>query len=384
MGCISKKDSKLAESNSRELVDRMIDSVAQSTSDNVDLRSCSLVSKNWTQQAQKKQFESISSPNLEAARKLLIMTSASRHILAFIKCLRFQVNSVDIGTGTQELAALSNLLEGLFNLEELDLTVEGCPSGSPVRPDDWQAVQNYALVYTRWHSYVFPLVFAQGLQLSLKNRLQVTKLTLCNWEFEDLQNLVGIIGCTPRFEALILCCCNWKSSVLAPTVVELDLRSIGMLEFSQCGLMFEMLQCFAGPQVEISTLWIESDSHEYLTYILGNKLGLKVKNICLKIDPLHLHIGVLLYDDDSESGEALEDVASLLVSALAIQGSTSELRIGVLSQLKGAVNAVNGLWEKVDEFVRERSCQGVLRVVSRCFNTEEQRLDYVLQLEGVL
>ncbi|KAK6997270.1 hypothetical protein R3P38DRAFT_3220825 [Favolaschia claudopus] len=240
------------------------------------------------------------------------MTSASRHILAFIKCLRFQVNSVDIGTGTQELAALFNLLEGLFNLEELDLTVKGCPSGSPVRPDDWQAVQNYALVYTRWHSYVFPLVFAQGLQLSLKNRL--TKLTFCNWEFEDLQNLVGIIGCTPRFEALILCCCNWKSSVLAPTVVELDLRSIGMLEFSQCGLMFEMLQCFAGAQVEISTLWIESDSHEYLTYILGNKLGLK--------------IGVLLYDDDSESGEALEDVASLLVSALAIQGSTSELRIG--------------------------------------------------------
>ncbi|KAK7025824.1 hypothetical protein R3P38DRAFT_2529900, partial [Favolaschia claudopus] len=213
---------------------------------------------------------------------------------------------------------------------------------------------------------------------------------------------VGIIGCTPRFEALILCCCNWKSSVLAPTVVELDLRSIGMLEFSQCGLMFEMLQCFAGAQVEISTLWIESDSHEYLTYILGNKLGLKVKNICLKIDPsdesvslprlqgvlvypsVHLQIGVLLYDDDSESGEALEDVASLLVSALAIQGSTSELRIGALSQLKGAVNAVNGLWEKVDEFVRERSCQGVLRVVSRCFNTEEQRLDYVLQLEGVL
>ncbi|KAK7014615.1 hypothetical protein R3P38DRAFT_3573346 [Favolaschia claudopus] len=46
-----------------------------------------------------------------------------------------------------------------------------------------------------------------------------------------------------------------------------------------------MLQFFAGARIEITTLLLESDGHEYLTYILGNKLGLTAKNVRLIIHP---------------------------------------------------------------------------------------------------
>ncbi|KAK6975021.1 hypothetical protein R3P38DRAFT_2438051, partial [Favolaschia claudopus] len=61
--------------------------------------------------------------------------------------------------------------------------------------------------------------------------------------------------------------------------------SIGTLELRQCSLTFEMLQFFAGARIEITTLLLESDGHEYLTYILGNKLGLTAKNVRLIIHP---------------------------------------------------------------------------------------------------
>jgi hypothetical protein len=110
----------------QELIDKTIDQlVSEETAgdSNVDLRTCSLVAKRWTSQAQKKGFESVISQTLGTSKKLLALVSASPHIGAYIKFLHLRVDSFDVGNRTGELATLAAIIGYLCRLEALDLSV---------------------------------------------------------------------------------------------------------------------------------------------------------------------------------------------------------------------------------------------------------------------
>jgi hypothetical protein len=63
------------------------------------------------------------------------------------------------------------------------------------------------------------------------------------------------------------------------------LASIDILEICRCCLMLDVLQWVATRLIDTGTLKIESDDDGYLAYILDNKLGLSVANICLALEP---------------------------------------------------------------------------------------------------
>ena len=60
-------------------------------------------------------------------------------------------------------------------------------------------------------------------------------------------------------------------------------RLLRTLEICRCRLMLDVLQWVATRLIDRDTLKIESDDDEYLAYILDNKLGLSVANICLTL-----------------------------------------------------------------------------------------------------
>ncbi|KAF8185057.1 hypothetical protein K438DRAFT_1837331 [Mycena galopus ATCC 62051] len=110
----------------QELIDKAIDQLAEIGRDD-NLRTCSLVVKCWTSQAQKKYFESVHSPMLDTSKRLLTLISASPHTGADVKFLQLQLDFLDVGTYTAspspELVTLPVVIEHLLHLEGLDLSV---------------------------------------------------------------------------------------------------------------------------------------------------------------------------------------------------------------------------------------------------------------------
>ncbi|KAF8158884.1 hypothetical protein K438DRAFT_1860584, partial [Mycena galopus ATCC 62051] len=99
--------------NLQHLQPKAIDQLADSEiGRDDDLRTCSLVVKRWTSQAQKKYFESVHSPMLDTSKRLLTLISASPHTRAHVKFLQLQLDFLDVGTYSH-----------LLHLEGLDLSV---------------------------------------------------------------------------------------------------------------------------------------------------------------------------------------------------------------------------------------------------------------------
>jgi hypothetical protein len=94
----------------QELIDNTIHHLVEdSETSDVNMRTCSLVAKSWTPQAQKEQFQSVYSLTLDTSKKLLALIVGSPHIGAYIKFLTLRVDSFDVGTETRDLAVLPEL-----------------------------------------------------------------------------------------------------------------------------------------------------------------------------------------------------------------------------------------------------------------------------------
>lgn len=116
---------------------------------------------------------------------------------------------------------------------------------------------------------------------------QITKLVLRNWQFTDISSITNIFATTHLRDLTMICCYIKPSGSSASTLplAQPALASIDILEICRCCLMLDVLQWVATRLIDTGTLKIESDDDGYLAYILDNKLGLSVANICLALEP---------------------------------------------------------------------------------------------------
>lgn len=151
----------------QELIHKTIDHLAEALIRD-DLRTCSLVAKHWTSEAQKKQFESVYSLSLDTSKKLLALITESPHIGTYIKSLEFRVDSFDVGTGDAALAVLPEIIKSLPHLEALDLSVVArCGP-----PRDSESLHTYVLSQRSMGSYLFPPVLMSCLQRDIREYTQ--------------------------------------------------------------------------------------------------------------------------------------------------------------------------------------------------------------------
>jgi hypothetical protein len=115
-------------------------------------------------------------------------------------------------------------------------------------------------------------------------RGQITKLALHNWEFPNIGSLTKVIRSAAHLKVLTLTCCSFLSSEgPTPPFERLALKAIDILEFWHSQLMRDTLRWVAEVSLTLTTLKIESDDQQYLTYILDNRLDLSVEKFCLVI-----------------------------------------------------------------------------------------------------
>jgi hypothetical protein len=115
-------------------------------------------------------------------------------------------------------------------------------------------------------------------------RGQITKLALHNWEFPNIDSLTKVIRSAAHLKVLTFTCCSFLSAEgPTPPFERLALKAIDILEFWHSQLMRNTLQWVAEVPLTLTTLKIESDDQQYLTYILDNGLDLSVQKFCLVI-----------------------------------------------------------------------------------------------------
>jgi hypothetical protein len=283
----------------QELIDNTIHHLVEdSETSDVNMRTCSLVAKSWTPQAQKEQFQSVYSLTLDTSKKLLALIVGSPHIGAYIKFLTLRVDSLDVGTETRDLAVLPEITKSLSCLEGLDLSV--VPYNGRLR-NDVELLRAYISPSHRVsgpHSYLCPPALILCLQNANREHPisvctyrshilgpnRITNLVLLNWKFTDISSLISIFTMT-HLKVLTLHSCYLEASGSAPLpITQPVLISIDLLELRHCRLMLDILRWAAAVPMALKTVEIESDDQQYLTYILDNKLRLSVENICLVIN----------------------------------------------------------------------------------------------------
>ncbi|KAJ7903131.1 P-loop containing nucleoside triphosphate hydrolase protein [Mycena leptocephala] len=313
--------------------------------------------KRWTSEAQKKQFESVYSLSLDTSKKLLALITESPHIGTYIKSLEFRVDSFDVGTGDAALAVLPEIIKSLPHLEALDLSVVA------------RSFNGFIFVPTS-----FDVLPAEGYSLGPN---QITKLVLRNWQFTDISSITNIFATTTHLRDLTMICCYIKPSGSSASTLPLAQPALASIDI-----------------LEICTLKIESDDDGYLAYILDNKLGLSVANICLALEPsegtntfsrlqgllvfrsVHLEISIWV-DSRDELKATMQDLGLSLSSIFQPLESKSRLHLDM--QLQFILSEIDeSVWETIDWVIEAGSVASAMKIRSRYLGAEEKRLEYIL------
>ncbi|KAJ7347696.1 hypothetical protein DFH08DRAFT_808477 [Mycena albidolilacea] len=211
-------------------------------------------------------------------------------------------------------------------------------------------------------------------------RGQITKLALHNWEFPNIGSLIKVIGSAAHLKVLTLTCCSFLSSEGPRLPFErLAFKAIDILEFRHSQLMRDTLRWVAEASLTLTTLKIESDNQQYLTYILDNRLadeGSFPRLRGLLVFPLvYLEIGVQTNTGD-DLKVMLQDLSFAVSSAFQSPGSTSQFHLSVWSDAE----EWETIWGTIDEVVKVESVATSMKIQCRYINTEERSLEYVLSV----
>ncbi|KAJ7896550.1 hypothetical protein B0H13DRAFT_1885058 [Mycena leptocephala] len=172
------------------------------------------------------------------------------------------------------------------------------------------------------------------------------------------------------------------------------LASIDTLEICRCRLMLDVLQWVATRLIDIGTLKIESDDDGYLAYILDNKLGLSVANICLALEPSEgtntfsrlqgllvfrsVHLEISIWVDSRDELKATMQELGLSLSSI-FQPLESKSRLHLDMQLQSILSEIDeSVWETIDRVIEAGSIASATKIRSRYLGAEKKRLEYIL------
>ncbi|KAJ7022927.1 ATPase family associated with various cellular activities-domain-containing protein [Mycena alexandri] len=213
-------------------------------------------------------------------------------IAVYIATLLLGLTSLDLGiSSAEELGILSVLFENLPALHRIQLSVFVGRSEEPTTHE--------------FHSYIFPSVLISSMG-KLIGRRQSLDVVLVNWEFENIDVLVGIVSAGEHLNGLTLHHCSIRS--LEHASLSFELKSIQLLALVSCQLTPRILQLMAATTIKLTVLRVKGalNRHQYLTAFRGNRLRLSIQSLQICVDTSD-------YDEEDEEESYLPVLAGLLV-----------------------------------------------------------------------